>query len=391
MQMSYFNYSSSMAVSRWDRGSFARAWWRLSAQDPFWTAPYYPALRSALEPGNNPHLARMQPLFASTAALRREINRGPREPDIRLSEAAPLSFSLEQVVAAAVGLKDPRRRDGAAYLGLLHTVNDRESLARLLGFLLEEGAEQGYRRLIGPTALSPMLGYGLLVDGWNHVPPVYAMYNPPYTPELFERELQPLGEPDRLYTLETAGVSLEGHAIGLGVQPLRPEQLAGELLPLVKAAHRLPGLFPPPDRAEVRFLLDWYAAHSGAGSLRGWIAHLGERPVGFLLAGPDVGPYLKSWGGGRSVFQRAAYALLRRSFARRARQGRLLLGGVLPEYRGQGAGSRLLNAVLEHAREAGWQSLSCGPLPENSPGAQFLTALGAHPGPRYQLYHLDIY
>jgi len=129
---------------------------------------------------------------------------------------------------------------------------------------------------------------------------------------------------------------------------------------------------------------------SGAGSLRGWVAHIGERPVGYLLTGPDVGPSLKTFGGGRGLLRRALYAQLRGRLARRARRGRLLLGGVLPEHRGQGIGKRLLDAALEHAREAGWDSVTAGPLARGSPGAQFLEAQGARAGQRFQLFHRDI-
>ena len=41
--------------------------------------------------------------------------------------------------------------------------------------------------------------------------------------------------------------------------------------------------------------------------------------------------------------------------------GRLLLGAVAPEWRGQGIGLQLWRHALDRARQLGWQTITCGP------------------------------
>lgn len=100
-----------------------------------------------------------------------------------------------------MALCDPRRREGTAYLALLHCVNDPESLDRLLGRLAEALSARGCRRVIGPIGLSPHLGSGLLQDCWGQLPPLHTPYNPPYVPEVVGSAMRPLDRA-RLYHLE---------------------------------------------------------------------------------------------------------------------------------------------------------------------------------------------
>ncbi|HMR66987.1 MAG TPA: hypothetical protein PKE64_23500, partial [Anaerolineae bacterium] len=142
MERAYFNFQADFARNWWDRASFARNWWRIEATDPFWAPPAYPAFRRALEPARNPHLARLDPIFVSLEALPRR-----RSENLR-TQPVSAGVSLEQPVAAAIALVDPRRADRTAYLAWLKVANDAESLERLLDALREPLLARGASRLL---------------------------------------------------------------------------------------------------------------------------------------------------------------------------------------------------------------------------------------------------
>ena len=78
---------------------------------------------------------------------------------------------MEEPVAAAIVLIDPRRTDSTAHLAMLHAANNRESLERLLHAVQEQVGHEGIRRVVLPVGLSPYLGTGVLQDQFHREPP----------------------------------------------------------------------------------------------------------------------------------------------------------------------------------------------------------------------------
>ena len=66
--------------------------------------------------------------------------------------------------------------------------------------------------------------------------------------------------------------------------------------------------------------------------------------------------------------------------------GRLLFGGVLPKWRGQGIGHQLWRQALLTAQTQHWQTLTVGPVAEGTPGVAFLEKRGAQAQQIYTLY-----
>jgi GNAT superfamily N-acetyltransferase len=347
------------------------SWWRIVAADPYWVPPPYVALRRALDPNRNSHLARLNPLLVHAEAL-------PRR------QGGFSSATFEVPVAAAAALGDPRRRDGTAYLALLHCINDTTSLERLILYLAESLAARGYRRVLAPTGLSPHLGTGLLQDHWNSVPPLHTPYNPPYLPEIAGSVLRARSR-SQLFFLEVPAeppAKLPGKMFAT-LRPLDVRRLAVDLLPLLVAACP-PWLdFAPPDRAEASFLLSWL----GQWPSQGWIAQVDAEAVGFILIQPDLGPGLRRAKGGRNPIWRLWLAWASR---RPVRHGRVLFAAVVPEWRKQGIGRLLFQKAIDAAQQLGWQSLSVGPVPGTSGAAKFLTRLGAQPRQTYIVYQYEL-
>ncbi|WMT58686.1 GNAT family N-acetyltransferase [Truepera radiovictrix] len=245
---------------------------------------------------------------------------------------------------------------GTAYLTMLHAANDRGALTVLLDALAEHLRPQGVRALIGPTHLLPHLGGGVLVSHWHRPPPTDTPYAPPYLGEHLGALMVPLGEA-RLVELEVPAAHPGPPPAGaLELAPLALERLAGDLLPLFRAAVAPSPALSPPDAAEVAAALRWWEPRRPFG----YLALAGGAPVGFALLYEDPA-------------------------ARPVRCGRLL-GGVAPAARGRGVGRALLGSALAAARARGWARLSVGPVPTTSAAEAFLRACGGVPEGRYTLY-----
>jgi len=378
--ITHFNCSSRIAESRWERRRFLADWWRIYAGDPYWAPPYYPTLRRALEPAHNPHLARMTPIFIQAEALSRRQTQAGRDTWSSSAWSGGLGFG--HTVAAAVALCDPRREDGAAYLALLHCVNDADSLEFLFYKLAEALWTRGRRRLLGPMGLSAYLEPGALEDHWNHLPPLHTAYNPPYLPEILHSLMETLTS-SRLYHLEIPKELPPSPPGPAELSPLEPARLAADLLPLLAVACSPWSDFPPPDAAEGAFLMRWL----GHWPLCGWLAEVAGEPAGFVLLGPDVAPPLRRADGGRFPPWRLWLAWRSR---RRLQGGRLLYAAVSPPWQGQGLGRQLLRHALATGHQLGWRTLSIGPVPTTAPAAAFLERHGASPRQTYRLYRVNL-
>ena len=192
--------------------------------------------------------------------------------------------------------------------------------------------------------------------------------------------MQPLGNRRCLYHLPVPGSVPPLVDTPAELVPLEPTRLAGELRPLLVAACENEMGFAPPDNAEATFMLRWL----GIAPLTGWLAQVEGRPAGFVLVQPDLAPLLHRSRGGRGRLWRSWFTLAK---GWRMRQGRLLLGAVLPEYRRQGIGRQLLQQVLTAAGAHDWEQVSVGPLLEESAAALLLQRFGARPRQTYLLLH----
>lgn len=326
---------------------------------------------AALTPGRVPHVDRQRP-----ALLWMEAMPGRPNSDGNFNSQRLTGAFMEEPVATAALIADPRRRDGTATLALLSVANDVESLERLLMSAQEQAFARGCARLLGPVALSPHLSYGALLDHFNQTPPLYTPYNAPYLPEVLEAVLESV-QTARLYHISvSAGTEpLPGPAI---LRPLTVDEDA-KVLPALLAALDEPAEFPRPDAVEAAFLLSWW----GIAPRLGWIAEVEAEPVGFVLLQPDLAPAMRRAKGGRNPLWQLWWQWRRTQPSRR---GRIVAAGVLPRWRRKGIGSQLWTAALASAHAQGWQSISVGPVADESAAQAFLLAHGAQPLQHYALY-----
>ena len=374
MPYEYINFDLTIAADRWTRGGFFRGWRGIMADDPHWAPPPLPWLRRTLTGTRHVHIRRMAPTFLHVQAVRRRVN-SRSDGDVGVGYGMSTSV-FEETVGAAVLLTDPRVEDRTAYLALPHIVNDEACLDRLLESVMEQLWERGYRRLLAPIGLSPALGVGALLDYFNLTPPLHTPYNAPYVPELLAQSLEPIHAQQLFVATPPSHAQAAGGPATL--VPATSTALSGPLLPLLQSACAT-ALFPAPDAEEARFLADVI----GQWPSTIWVAEMDGAPVGFVWLQGDYAPVLRRSHGGRNPLWRPWIAYQR---TRPMRAGRLLLGGVLPAWRGQGIGRQLWHHALATSHAAGWETLTAGPVDVGSPGAAFLSAQGATPQQRYTLF-----
>jgi GNAT superfamily N-acetyltransferase len=374
MEISYINYTTHWEEGWWGRRSWMHNWRRIYGGDRRWTPPDFAFLQHVLAPAAVPHLERLQTQLLYLDAVPRRTHGQPNQF---------IPALMEEPVAATVAQVDPRRRDGSGYLGMLHCVNDREPLERLLWALQEYLMARGCHQVMGPTGLLPQLGCGVLLDHFDKMPPLYTAYNPPYLPELMDE----LFERRATYCLYHApvetGVAPDVTTAGPAQLRLAAlEDLAASLHALLAHAVTDPN-FPPVDCIEAESWVKWLQPYPAWV----WVAEVeqdGEREAaGFMLLQPDVGPALRLARGGRALPWRW---WLRWRVQQPVAMGRVVIGCVAPTWRRQGIGTQLWQQALQTAKSQGWSALHAGPVLQGSPGAAFLAAQGAIAQRSYGLY-----
>lgn len=339
-----------------------------------WIAPLRRGERRRWDPRHNPSL-RSRPTW-------RFLARSGRRVCGRIAAVIDPEFSS-------------RWEPGSGLFGFFHCVNDAE-----VGRALLAAAEQALRRssverVIGPVDLTTHDEVGLLVDGFDSPPMILSPYHPPYYARLlveagykplrdyqafrWSPELEPSAAVKRLLRAAarngTADVEIRRS------DPRRWSTEVGDLHRLYNQSFADVWGFVPISEAE-------FAAR--AAEFRRFyrpelavFADCNGEPAGFGLALPDINEAL-------APLQGRLWPLGWWSLARgvsRIRGVRLILLGVLPQYRGRGVGARLAQALAKAARELGIQHAELSlVLDSNRETRHLIDAFGATPAKTYRLY-----
>lgn len=325
--------------------------YRLYADDPLWAPPLRRDVRTLLS-------RRKNPFFEHAEAEYFLARRGGRVAG--------------RIAAIANRLHNEFHGDRVGFFGFFETERD-ETVARAL---VEAAADwlraRGFDTLRGPASFSTNDECGLLVDGFETPPVLMMPHNPPWYADLLAAAgFRPAKDllvyqggslervvptPERL----SRGVELIRQRHGLTLRPLRRDDFAGEVERIKRLYNRSWeknwGFIPLTDHE-----IDHLAAQFKpvvVPELAPFLEKDGEA-IGFALALPDLNVALRR--NRRGWFLPGLIRILWALKTRRIGRMRILLLGILPDYRGKGFDALLYHWLWEtgnrlgiHWAEAGW-------------------------------------
>ncbi len=325
--------------------------YRLYRDDPLWAPPLRRDVRILLSRRRNPFFEHAE---AEYFLARRN------------------GAVVGRVAAVANRLHNEFHGDRVGFFGFFEAEADPSITGRLLDAAAAWLARRGFDTMRGPASFSTNDECGLLVDGFGTPPAILMPHNPRWYPGLLEGAgLRPVKDllvyqggsmeretplPDRL----TRGVELIRRRLGLSLRPLSLRAFPAEVERIKRLYNRSWernwGFIPLTDHE-----IDHLAAQFKpvvVPDLAPFLEKDGE-PIGFALALPDLNVSLRRNRGG--WFLPGALRLLRDLRTGRINRMRILLLGVLPEYRGKGLDALLYHWMwekgLQHGitwAEAGW-------------------------------------
>lgn len=312
--------------------------------------------------------------------LRREIRSHldrRRNPFFEYGDAEYFLAERDGVVAGRIAaivnrLHDDTHGDGRAFFGFFEAVDDQSVTDALVESAAAWVSERGHAVMRGPASFSVNHEFGLLVDGFD-TPPTPMM---PHNPRRYGTHLERAGcapvkdllayeggtsshwppPPERA----TRAVELVRRRLDLTVRPVDIRRFQDEVSTvkdIFNACWKDNWGFVPLTDGDVRHM---------AASLKPVvipelvpIIEREGRPIACALAIPDVNFVLRRHRSGRLL--PAVPDLLWSLWRRRVPRIRILLLGVLPEYRGRGVDALVFHWIWTRARryhvtwgEAGW-------------------------------------
>jgi GNAT superfamily N-acetyltransferase len=282
-------------------------------------------------------------------------------------------------IAAIVNrLHNEVHQDRVGFFGFFDSIRDQEVAAALLDTAGAWVRDRGFDTLRGPASFSTNDECGVLVDGFDTPNTVMMAHNPPWYPAMLEEA----GFFKAMDLLAYRGGAMAGYVpvperlvrateilrqrLGITIRALRMDTFRAEV-DLIKALYnrcweRNWGFVPMTDR-EIEHLASQFKPVVIPQLCP--IVMRGEETIGFGLALPDLNEVLRTNRSGRlfPAALRLLVALRRRRFTR----ARILLLGVLPEYRGKGIDAMLYHHIWTVAATFGMTWGEAGWVLENNP------------------------
>ncbi len=316
-------------------------------------------------------------------ALRRHTAGG--EPD-RRSAGLPVRLGREVVVGRIAAIHNHTHnefhQDRVGFFGFFECLDDQGVADALFEAAAAWLRERGLTTMRGPTSFSTNDECGLLVEGFDTPPTVLTPHNPPYYASLVERagfaKAKDLYQyrtvspelPERL--LRGARLIAERHKITLrSLDMKRFYEEVDRIKPMYNAAWERNWGFIPMTDAEIDHLAKQLKPVV-VPQLVVFAEREGE-PIGFAAAIPDLNVALKKNPSGRLIPGILKILWAARSITRI----RILLLGVLNEYRRTGADALMYHWIWEKSYALGYRWAEAGwILDDNTAMSNALVRMG---------------
>jgi GNAT superfamily N-acetyltransferase len=283
-----------------------------------------------------------------------------------------------RIAAISNRLHNETHQDRVGFFGFFESIDDQAVANALFDRADEWGRARGHTVMRGPASFSTNDECGLLVEGYDKPPTILTPHNPPYYVELVERAgfakakdllmyeggsmaaFVPV--PERL----TRAVDIMMQRAGVTFRPLKMKHFAAEVervKVLYNACWEKNWGFIPMTDAEIDHLAVQFKPVVVPDQVV--FAEKDGKPIGFALALPDFNVVFRKHRSGRML--PAALDLLWQLKRKKIRRARVLLLGVLPEYRGKGIDSALYHWIWTKSGDHGMYWAEGGWLLEDNP------------------------
>lgn len=315
----------------------------MHARDPIWVPPLRRDVKLLLDKRKNP-------FFEHADA---EYFLAEREGEV-----------VGRIAAISNRLHNEFHDDRVGFFGFFESIDDQAVADRLLKTANDWCRARGHDVLRGPASFSTNDECGLLIDGFDRPPTIMTPHNPPYYAGLLERagfakvkdlfmleggsEVAFVPVPERL----NRAVDLMLKRAGVTLRPLRMKDFKTEVelvKTLYNACWEKNWGFIPMTEHEIDHLAVQFKPVVVPDQVV--FAERDGKPIGFALALPDFNVVFRRHRSGR-MFP-AALDLLWSLWRKQITRARVLLLGVLPEFRGKGIDSALYHWIWTKSGDHG--------------------------------------
>jgi GNAT superfamily N-acetyltransferase len=373
-------------LSSRDLEQFIRFPFQLYRNDPYWVPPLLDERRKFLSPRHNP--------FFDHADV-----------------ALWLAWRNGQVVGTISShvdhLHNQVHEEKTGMFGFFETVDDYQVAEALLTTARDWVRSKGMNALRGPLSFSQNHEVGMLLEGEPGPPMVMMPYNPPYYNEFVERF--GLTKVMDVYAYVADLSQFHGDPSGLPEKLVRVTNLAKERAGIVTRRPRMKDFDAELQRAKQVYNQAWVRnwgfvpmtdaeVDKLAGDLKQIldprlcvIVEAGERPVGLSVCVPDVNQVLKHLNG--RLFPLGWLKAL--WYARKITGARLMIMGVVEDFRGHGVEAVLMYETVRSAIESGYTAIEFSWILEtNEMMNRIIVKVGGPYGARryrtYRIYQMPV-
>ena len=279
-------------TTRSERRAFLRLPWGIYPGYPNWVPPLLSSIARTLDAKRNP--------FYQHAESRLYLAWRGRRP-------------VGRVIATVDRLYNEYHNDTMGFWGFFECENDPEAAKALLDRAADDLRSRGMTQMMGPMNPSINGECGILTKGFDLPPVILMPYNPPYYPDLIEQagleKVKDLfaylllsknvtGDSEQLQRIERLGKLIHRRHPTLRVRTLDMANYDADVLALghlFNTVRKDNWGFVPTTEAEVRAMARDIKPIADPQMV--FIAELDGKPVGCLLALPDINPLLRKCNG----------------------------------------------------------------------------------------------
>ena len=370
----------SEVTTRRERSAFIKFPWQIYAKDPAWVPPL---------------------IIEREAFLDRK-----RHPFFRHGDAALfLARKNGEIVGRIMASDDPNynslHQSNLGCFGLFESIDDRDVAAALFEAAANWLRMKGRTEMMGPIDYSTNYVCGLLIDGFQFSPTILTTHNPLYYRGLIESCGFTKAKDWYAWWFVDPAKAV-AHLRGLAtrfnarcpavIRPANLKNLRDEsrrLREIYNQAWEKNWGFVPFTEAEIEFMTSELRPLLVPGFA--WIAEIGNQPVGFILALPDINVVLRDLNGRLTRFGVPIGLIKLLLYKKRIRKGRLIALGVVEKYRRYGIGEMLVLRVIEETMiKRGITGEMSMTLEDNFMINRFVEAIGAQRYKTWRIYSKSI-